>query len=134
MNIKKWLTIGLALGVVANAMDAVVQVNLLASYYAAPPFRQDTTLVWLVVGDFVSALVFTWVYLTFAPAAGRGVAGGAKLGLYAGVLVSFPANIFLHLLVRALVDLDRLWHRLVRRARHNRGRDEQTLRTIGESR
>ena len=100
MNIRKWLTIGLVLGVVANVIDAVVQGNLLASYYTAPPFRQDTNILWLVAGDFVSALVFTWVYLTFAPAAGPGVGGGAKLGLYAGVLVSFPANIFLHLLIQ----------------------------------
>ena len=100
MNLRKWLTIALVLGVVANAIDFVVQGNLLAGYYAAPPFRQDANIVWLVAGDFVSALVFTWVYLTFAPAAGPGAAGGAKLGLYAGVLVNFPTNIFLHLLIQ----------------------------------
>jgi len=98
------------LGVVANVIDFVVQGNLLASYYAAPPFRQDTNIVWLVVGDFVSALVFTWVYLTFAPAAGPGAAGGAKLGFYAGVLVSFPANIFLHLLIQGFpYSLSWIW-------------------------
>jgi hypothetical protein len=99
MDLKKWLTIGLVLGVVANAIDVVVQGFLLAGYYAGPPFRQENNIVWLVIGDFVSALVFTWIYLTFARAVEPGAAGGAKIGAYAGVLVNFPTNIFLYLLI-----------------------------------
>ena len=100
MNLKKCLTIGLVLGVVANVIDFVVQGNLLANYYAAPPFSQENNIVWLVVGDFVAALVFTWVYLRFAGAVPTGAAGGATFGAYAGVLVNFPTHIFLHLLIQ----------------------------------
>ncbi len=100
MNVKKWLVIGLTLGVVANLLDVVVQGTLLAGYYARPPFSQENRVVWLVVGDFIAALVFTWVYLRLAPQAPAGPAGGATFGLYAGVLVNFPKNIFLHLLIQ----------------------------------
>ena len=100
MDVKKWLTIGLTLGVVANLLDVVVQGTLLAGYYGGPPFSQENRVVWLIVGDFIAALVFTWVYLRLAPQALAGSAGGATFGLYAGVLVNFPKNIFLHLLIQ----------------------------------
>jgi hypothetical protein len=100
VDVKKWLIISLTLGVVANVLDVVVQGTLLADYYAGPPFSQENQIVWLVVGDFIAALVFTWVYLRFAAAVPAGAAGGATFGLYAGVLVNFPHNIFLHLLIQ----------------------------------
>ena len=100
MNVKKCLTIGLVLGIVANIIDFVVQGNLLAGYYAGPPFRQDNNIPLFIVGDFVAALVFTWFYLRFAASVPAGAAGGATLGVYAGVLISFPTNIFLHLVIQ----------------------------------
>jgi hypothetical protein len=99
MNVKKCLTIGLVLGVVANVIDFIVQGNLLAGFYSGAPFRQDTNIAWMILGDFVAAFVFTWVYLKVAPAFAAGPAGGATMGFYAGVLVTFPANIFLHLMI-----------------------------------
>ena len=102
MDVKKWLTTGLALGVVGNILDFVVQGNLLAGYYANPPFSQENNIPWLVAGDFVAALVFTWVYLSFAHAVPPGVPGGVKIGLYAGVLVNFPTNVFMYLLIAGI--------------------------------
>jgi hypothetical protein len=99
MNLRKWITIGVVLGVVANVLDFVVQGNLLAGYYTQPPFRQENNIPWLVAGDFAATLVFAWVYLKFAGSVSPGPAGGAMLGAYAGVLVNFPTNIFLHLLI-----------------------------------
>jgi hypothetical protein len=99
MDLKKWITISLVLGVVANIMDFVVQGNLLAGYYAGPPFRQENNIPWLVVGDFVACMVFAWIYLKFAGAVTPGAAGGAAIGAYAGVLVNFPTNIFIYLLI-----------------------------------
>jgi hypothetical protein len=99
VDLKKWLTIGLTLGVVANLLDVVVQGTLLAGYYGGPPFSQENRVVWLIIGDFIAALVFTWVYLRLAQTH-AGPAGGATFGLYAGVLVNFPKNIFLHLLIQ----------------------------------
>ncbi|MBE3134099.1 MAG: hypothetical protein IMZ55_11535 [Acidobacteria bacterium] len=99
MNVKKCLMIGVVLGIVANVIDFIVQGTLLAGFYTGAPFRQDTNMAWMVLGDFVAAFVFTWVYLKVAPAFAAGPVGGATMGFYAGVLVTFPANIFLHLMI-----------------------------------
>jgi hypothetical protein len=98
MDFKKCLTIGVVIGIVANVLDFVVQGNLLASYYSQPPFRQDNVIAWMVVGDFMAAWVFAWVYLKVAGSFPPGPVGGAAMGFYAGVLVSFPGAIFMHLM------------------------------------
>jgi hypothetical protein len=99
MNVKKFLMIGLVIGVVANVLDFIVQGNLLAGYYMQPPFRQDSQIAYLVIGDFVASFVFTWVYLKVAGSFAAGMAGGVTMGFYAGVLLGFPTNIFLHLTI-----------------------------------
>jgi hypothetical protein len=102
MGLRKIVVVSLVLGVVANLIDFVVQGNLLASYYTQAPFRQINNIAWLVVGDFVAAAVFAVVYARIAGSFKPGPAGGAELGLYCGVLVSFPTNIFLYLLIDGL--------------------------------
>jgi hypothetical protein len=57
MDFRKFLTIGIAVGIAANVIDFVVQGNLLAGYYTQAPFRQDTNMAWMVIGDFVASLV-----------------------------------------------------------------------------
>jgi hypothetical protein len=98
MDLKKLFTIGLTVGIAANVIDFVVHGQLLASYYAQPPFRQDTNPGWLVLGDFVGAFVFAWFYLAVAGSFAPGVSGGATMGFYTGVLVIFPSAIFMHLM------------------------------------
>lgn len=102
MNLKKLVTIGLVVGVVVNVLDFVIHGNLLASHYAQAPFRQDVSPVWMIVGDFIAAFVFAWVYLKVAGSFAPGVPGGAAMGLYAGVLVNFPAAIFMHLMFQGV--------------------------------
>jgi hypothetical protein len=81
-------------------LDFIVQGNVLAGMYASIPiFATNPPIAWLVVGDFVAAFVFAWVYLRFAASVPAGPVGGATFGFYAGVLVSFPQFIFLHLLL-----------------------------------
>ncbi len=99
MNVQKLLTATVAVGVVANVIDYVVQGNVLAGYYTQAPFRQDMQLPWLIFGDFVFALVFVWVYDRVYSGFGGGLAGGAAYGFYAGVLMNFPVWIFMHLLI-----------------------------------
>jgi len=98
MNLRKCLTIGLVVGIVSSVFDFVVHGNLLASYYAQAPFRQDAPMAWMIVSAFVSAFVFAWVYLKVAGSFAPGVSGGATMGFYAGVLVNFPFMIVLHLM------------------------------------
>lgn len=100
MNVQKCLTATVAVGVVANILDFVVQGNLLAGYYAGGPFRQDAPMGWFIFGDFVAAAVFVWFYDRVKASFAGGPAGGATFGFYAGVLASFPAYIFFHLMIK----------------------------------
>ena len=103
MDLKKIAVIGLAVGVVVNVLDAVVQGSLLAGSYAAVPAFRNTAdvLPFLILGDFVAALVFAAVYLRLGTGF-AGVAGGARFGAIAGVLVSFPSQIFMFLLINGI--------------------------------
>ena len=98
MDFKKFFTIGLAIGIVVNVMDFVVQGNLLAGFYRQAPFRQENMIGWMILGDFVAAFVFAWFYLAVAGSFAPGVSGGATMGFYSGVLVNFPAAIFMYLM------------------------------------
>jgi hypothetical protein len=100
MNVKKVLLTALAVGVVMNIFDFVVQGQLLAGYNGQfSLMRKDPPIPWLIVGDFVAALVFVWVYSRVASAFPGGPQGGATYGLYAGILVNFPTWIFAYLLI-----------------------------------
>ena len=98
MDFKKLFAIGMAVGVAANVIDFAVHGNLLASFYAHPPFRQDVNPGWMILSDFVAGFVFAWFYLAVASSFAPGVSGGMTMGFYTGVLVIFPAAIFMHLM------------------------------------
>ncbi|HKZ31390.1 MAG TPA: hypothetical protein VJ648_03430 [Vicinamibacteria bacterium] len=99
MNVKKLLLATVVVGVVMNIVDFLVQGQLLVGLYATLPlFKREPPIPWLVFGDFVSALVFVWVYDRVQSSFGGGVKGGATYGLYAGILINFPTWIFAHLI------------------------------------
>ena len=99
MNVKKLLLTAVVVGVVMNIVDFVVQGQLLAGLYASLPlFKKEPSIHLLVIGDFVTALVFVWVYDRVRSSFGAGAKGGATYGLYAGILINFPTWIFAHLL------------------------------------
>lgn len=100
MFIKKWLTLGIVVAVVGVVFDVVVHGILLAGYYTQAPFRQDTSLAGIAAGNLVAGLVFAWTYLKVAGSFAPGVSGGAMMGLFAGVLVNFPSQIVLHLVIQ----------------------------------
>ena len=102
MNLSKFLLAGVAGGLVGNIVDFVAHGVVFRSTYASMPslFRQDeSNMVWLIIGDFVAAFVFLWVYDRVYASFGGGPKGGATFGLYAGILASFPTWIFMHLLI-----------------------------------
>lgn len=101
MNVKKLVVATLAVGVVMNVLDFLFHGQLLHERYAALStlFRQDAPVQWLVVGDFVAALVFVWVYDRVYASFGGGAKGGATYGLYAGILLNFPTWIFMSILI-----------------------------------
>lgn len=101
MNTKKLVIATLVVGIVMNVLDFVIHGLVLSgAYYSQLPtlFRQDTSPTWFVIGDFVAALVFVWVYDRVYGSFGGGPKGGATYGLYAGVLINFPTWIFASLI------------------------------------
>jgi hypothetical protein len=98
MDFKKFLAIGLAVGIAANIADSLVHGQLLADFYAHPPFRQGVNPGWMILGDLVAGFVFAWFYLAVAGSFAPGLTGGATMGFYTGVLVIFPAAIFMYLM------------------------------------
>jgi hypothetical protein len=102
MDFKKFLAIGLAVGIAANIVDFLVHGQLLADFYTHPPFRQGINPGWMILSDFVAAFVFAWFYLAVAGSFAPGVPGGATMGFYTGVLLIFPAAILMHLMFEGI--------------------------------
>jgi len=101
MKLQKLLVATVVLGVVWNVLDFVVHGMILSgSYYSqlTALFRQDVPIAWFVIGDFIAAFVFVWIFDRLSGGFGGGPKGGATYGLYAGILVNFPTWIFAHLL------------------------------------
>jgi hypothetical protein len=97
---KFWVAV-LVCGVLAIVVDyAVYMLWLGPTYMMSNPilFRQDTSPAWFVIGDFVSVFVFAWILDKVSSVFGTTPQAGAKAGLYLGILVSFPAYIFMHLM------------------------------------
>jgi hypothetical protein len=98
MNVKKLLLAALVVGVVANVLDYIVHGLILSGpYYSQLTglFRQDMPRAWAIIGDFVWALVFVWVYNRVYSSFSGGAKGGATYGLYVGILLNFPGNLFM---------------------------------------
>jgi len=100
MNLKKVLLSTVGAGIVGNVLDYVVHGNILtAKYYSQIPalFKQNPPIQWFVIADFVAAFVLVWAWQKVRGSFGGGAKGGATGGFYAGVLVNFPAQIYLYL-------------------------------------
>jgi hypothetical protein len=101
MNVRKFLVAAVGVGVVMNVFDFVVNGIILqnAVYAKLPLLKQNLPITWLVVADFVAALVFVWVYVRVSGSFGASVQGGVQYGFYAGVLINFPTWIVSYLLI-----------------------------------
>ena len=102
-NPKFWVAV-LAGGVVANIIDFIVMGMLMAPTFAGiPSMRQDVNPMWFVFGDFVAVFVLMLVYDRVYSSFATGPQGGATFGAYAGLLVSFPTWIFMHLMFQKVL-------------------------------
>lgn len=102
MNVKKFLIAVIVVGVVMNVYDFVVNgVILSGPLYSklSSLFNPNPSIRWLVIADFVGALVLVWVFDRVYGCFGGSVKGGAQFGIYAGVLANFPTWIICHLLI-----------------------------------
>jgi hypothetical protein len=101
MKLQKLLLATVAVGIAVNIYDYLLHGILLQGplYSHLTSFmRADASFPLLVLTDFVSALVFVWVYDRVQVAFPSGPMGGAVFGLYAAVLVGFPTWISCYLL------------------------------------
>jgi hypothetical protein len=92
----------LGVGVVLNAYDFVAHGQIMNSMFYSKLtglMRQDAPIHWFIIGDFVAALVFVWVYDRVYSSFGGGAKAGATFGLYAGILASFPGILFNNLVI-----------------------------------
>ena len=100
MQNKNFWIAALAGGLVVNIVDFVVMGTVFPNMFFAHMsiMNQTTNPIWYVAGDFVAAIVFTWVYDKVYDSFGGGMKGGMTYGMYAGVLMYFPGMIFMHLM------------------------------------
>jgi hypothetical protein len=100
--LTRLLLTALVVGLVVNVFDFLVHGLLLAGplYSKLPIMRPDAAIPFLIVADFVAALVFVWVFQRVRACFPPGAAGGAAFGLYAGILVNFPTWIVSYLLLK----------------------------------
>ncbi len=73
-----------------------------------PGLIADPPMMWLIIGSLVGAAVLVWVYAKVAGAFGPGAAGGAKFGLYTGILMNFP--MWLYFTLYAGWPYRSMWH------------------------
>lgn len=93
-NKKFWLA-WIVLVIAMNAYDFVVHGMIIKNMYYMnlpnlfyPMGESPYSIAWLFIVDAIAAFVFLWFY----DAVGRGI-GGWKFGLYAGIFISFPAQV-----------------------------------------
>ncbi len=102
MNVKKYALATLAVGVACNIYDFVVHEFILSNgIYSRMStfFNQYASIAVLVIGVFVAAAVFVWVYDRVQNSFDAGIKGGVTFGLFAGVLINFPTWIMSHILI-----------------------------------
>ncbi|MDH5234903.1 MAG: hypothetical protein OEW77_08065 [Gemmatimonadota bacterium] len=103
MHTGRILKTGLAVGVVANVYDFVTNTYLFPLLGSPPAIMKDMadlSIQWLVVNDFVMALVFVWFFDKVRAAFGPGAGGGAGYGLAIGIVMNFPLWITMSLIMR----------------------------------
>ena len=103
MQTGRILKAGIAVGVVMNIYDIVVNMYIFPMLGPSPSFMKDMAslpMVWLVIADFVAALVFIWFFDRVRAAFGPGAKGGATYGVMAGILINFPLWIVMYLIMK----------------------------------
>ena len=92
MGKKFWIATVVAT-VVFFVLDWVIHGMVLMGMYEAPGMRAEPLMLWLVVGEFVFAAAFTWIYAqgyeAGKPVIGQGVRYGVAVGVLIGVAWGF---------------------------------------------
>lgn len=109
MQTGRILKTALAVGVIANIYDYATNTFLFPNMGPQPAFLEDMATMpiqWLVICDFVAALVLVWFFDKVRVAFGPGAKGGAEYGLSAGILMNFPLWITMSLVIKDFSYVD----------------------------
>lgn len=102
MQIARILKTGLVVGIVANVYDFVTNTYIFGAIMPESSIMKgmdDLAIQWLVIGDFVMALVLVWFFDKVRAAFGPGAGGGAAYGLSIGIVMHFPIWIMMSVLL-----------------------------------
>lgn len=122
MNIRRILVGTIVLGIVANALDYLLNTYVFAAAWSALPFINATPpMQWLIIGDFAAAFMLMVAWDKFGAMMGRGAGNGFKFGLFAGAFVNFPMTLlwsmyikdFPYSLAWQMVVVATLWYGLL---------------------
>lgn len=101
MNTRRILMGTIVLGIVANAMDWVLNKFLWPSIFASLPWiNPNPQLMWLIIGDFAAAFMLMLAWDRFGSVGGRGPGAGFRFGAFAGAFISFPAVLFWQMYIK----------------------------------
>jgi hypothetical protein len=103
MSLGKVLLGGTVIGIATFFVYGLIDGMLLASTYASivgmPDMKAVPIYIWLIY-SLLGGWVFAWFYSRVKDSFAPGLAGGITFGLYAGIFLSFPMMIQMHLLVK----------------------------------
>ena len=100
MQVTKFLTAVIVLFVWGFLFDRFLGPTVYGSALSGiPNLVTEPAMQWLIIGGLVANVVLVWVYEKVRGSFGVGLAGGAKFGLYTGVLMNFPMWLFFTLYV-----------------------------------
>lgn len=88
MNVKRLVLAIIAVGLVLNVLDWITFLGILRGEMQNPSlFRQDVNPGWLIVGDFLFAVIFCALYAKTVGSWGGGAKGGLQYGMYPGLML-----------------------------------------------
>lgn len=103
MNYKRFLIAFLAGGVVMNVLDQITHGLILKSTYEANSAlfnsADSTSPALYIIAAFIASAIFVWVYAKVIDSVGAGPKGGLLFGIYAGILISFPGMLYMHIMI-----------------------------------
>jgi len=98
MNAAKFVSAAVVLFVWGFLYERFIAPMISASAMASIPGLVATpSTLWVIVGSITGIVVTLWFYERVRATFGGGIAGGAKFGLYTGVLMNFPMWLYFSL-------------------------------------
>lgn len=101
MNMRRILTGTIVVGIVANAIDWLLNKFFWGDIWATMAWVNTTPpMMWLIIGDFAAAFMLMWAWDKFGATSGKGPGAGFRFGLFAGAFINFPMGLFWQMYIK----------------------------------